>query len=377
MNIAFYITGHGLGHISRQTLVIREILKIRPVSKIFIRSKAHSWYIKGELGDKVHHTPVACDTGVRQIDSLQLLKYESLKDFHTFYKNRTIFYKQELSFIRKNKISLIVTDFSHFAMELAGKAGIPCIGITNFTWDYIYEQYTAEYPEFAWIPGKIREMHKSCTEVFRLPFNHVFKGFKKIADIPMIAHFSAKKKKAIKAELCVPRNKKCVLISFGGFSIQDFSSDWIRKQNSYFFMANETSNLSIPGLINFNFEFIKKSGLEYCDLVKAADVVVTKPGYGIISECLANKTGIIYTSRGPFREYSRLVKHIKKYLHGVYITPGKVKTGDLEEALHTYFKSKHRIITLPSHGAKYAAQKILAMDYTIQKDFAARKGCPV
>ena len=32
--------------------------------------------------------------------------------------------------------------------------------------------------------------------------------------------------------------------------------------------------------------------------MRAADVVVTKPGYGIISECIANDTAILYTSRG-------------------------------------------------------------------------------
>ena len=35
-------------------------------------------------------------------------------------------------------------------------------------------------------------------------------------------------------------------------------------------------------------------------LVGAADAVVSKPGYGIISECIANETAILYTSRGHF-----------------------------------------------------------------------------
>ena len=33
------------------------------------------------------------------------------------------------------------------------------------------------------------------------------------------------------------------------------------------------------------------------------DVVVTKPGYGIIAECVANDTAMLYTSRGHFVEY--------------------------------------------------------------------------
>ena len=45
-----------------------------------------------------------------------------------------------------------------------------------------------------------------------------------------------------------------------------------------------------------------RRGLRYEDLVRAVDVVVTKPGYGILSECIANDTAVVYTSRGRFAD---------------------------------------------------------------------------
>ena len=39
-----------------------------------------------------------------------------------------------------------------------------------------------------------------------------------------------------------------------------------------------------------------------------SDVVMTKPGYGIVSECLANGTALLYTARGRFAEYPVLVR---------------------------------------------------------------------
>ena len=49
------------------------------------------------------------------------------------------------------------------------------------------------------------------------------------------------------------------------------------------------------------------TGIRYEDLVGAAEAVVTKPGYGIISEAIANDTAILYTARGHFPEYDVLV----------------------------------------------------------------------
>ena len=61
------------------------------------------------------------------------------------------------------------------------------------------------------------------------------------------------------------------------------------------------------------------NGYRYEDLVRAVDVVVTKPGYGIISECIANDTALLYTSRGDFREYQALVDAMPKYLRCAFI----------------------------------------------------------
>jgi hypothetical protein len=42
-------------------------------------------------------------------------------------------------------------------------------------------------------------------------------------------------------------------------------------------------------------------GLRDEGLVAAVDVVVSKPGFGIIAECIANDTVLLYTSRGRLR----------------------------------------------------------------------------
>ena len=61
----------------------------------------------------------------------------------------------------------------------------------------------------------------------------------------------------------------------------------------------------------------------------AADVVVTKPGYGIISEAIANDTALLYTSRGRFVEYDVLVHEMPRYLRAQFIEQGSA-AGQLD-----------------------------------------------
>ena len=100
-------------------------------------------------------------------------------------------------------------------------------------------------------------------------------------------------------------------------------------------------------------------GLRYEDLVRAADVVVTKPGYGIISEAIANDTALLYTSRGHFVEYDVLVKEMPRYLRAKFIEQEHLLTGDWSAALKRLLSQAAPPERPALNGAEVAAQEIL------------------
>ena len=66
---------------------------------------------------------------------------------------------------------------------------------------------------------------------------------------------------------------------------------------------------------------------------RAVDVVVTKPGYGIISECIANDTAMLYTSRGRFVEYDVMVAEMPRFLRCELPRSGCAARRPLADAL--------------------------------------------
>ena len=75
------------------------------------------------------------------------------------------------------------------------------------------------------------------------------------------------------------------------------------------------------------------AGLLYQDLVAAADVVVSKPGYGIVSECVANGTALLYTSRGRFIEYDLFVDEMPRILRCRYLSQEDLLAGRWADAI--------------------------------------------
>jgi UDP-N-acetylglucosamine:LPS N-acetylglucosamine transferase len=99
--------------------------------------------------------------------------------------------------------------------------------------------------------------------------------------------------------------------------------------------------------------------LRYEDLVAAADVVVTKPGYGIVSECIAHDTAMLYTSRGRFREYDLMVKEMPALLRCLFIEQRELFAGRWKEALTALMQQPPAARHAATDGADYAARVIL------------------
>jgi L-arabinokinase len=91
------------------------------------------------------------------------------------------------------------------------------------------------------------------------------------------------------------------------------------------------------------------------------DIVVTKPGYGIIAECIANDTAILYTSRGHFVEYDVLVREMPRWLRTEFISNEDLLGGRWQDALDRLRKAQAPPETIATDGAERAVEWIVGM----------------
>jgi L-arabinokinase len=104
---------------------------------------------------------------------------------------------------------------------------------------------------------------------------------------------------------------------------------------------------------------LERAGLGYIELVAASDVVVTKPGYGIVSDCVGAGTRLVYTERGDFPEYDVMVAEMPRWLACEPVDNEGLFAGRLKGALE-------RVLARPQPpapdvgGAERAAQRLAA-----------------
>ncbi len=358
-NVVFYVSGHGFGHSSRMAEVIRVLLRDHPGIAVTVKTSAPEWFYRESVPSPFRFLRRECDSGVVQSDSLSLDAQATLRHFAGLAGRSPAFVRAELSSFRRRRPDLIVGDIPPVAFLVAAAAGIPSLAVANFSWDWIYEPYAERYPEFRRLVPFIREAYGQSDCLLRLPFSGPMTAFKRAADLPLIARRSSLSRPRIRGILGLPRARKVVLLSFGGFWLGPEYYRQLSGLKGFVWIASERVGSGLEGIRNFNRAEVQRAGLSYPDLVRASDVVVTKPGYGILSECIANRTRMVYTSRGDFREYEVLVRGAKRYLPSAFIPQEKLKAGDLEEVLEKVLAMPDNFPALPLDGAKKAAEIIV------------------
>jgi hypothetical protein len=371
--IVFYVSGHGFGHASRTIEVINAVLASRPETRIGVRTSAPRWLFDLTVKGKIAFSTLECDTGVVQVDALTLDEADTIRRAWAFHSDLVSRAASETRILRELGAGLIVGDIPPLAFAVSAASGIPSIGLGNFTWDWIY----ADYPRVRLAPSllpAIRGAYAKSSMALRLPMSGGFETFSNVKDIPMIARHATRTKREVCKLLKLPADKPIVLLSFGDHGLPGLDTDVLSKFKKYTVVS--AANLPVGrtrkaaplvarkgAFVRVNEEAMYNVGVRYEDLVGAADAVVTKPGFGIITECIANNTAMLYTSRGHFPEYDVLVEEMPKYLRTAFIGQDELFAGKWETPLNKLLakpKGKAKTYMKPdTNGAEVAAELLL------------------
>jgi hypothetical protein len=366
-SIVFYISGHGFGHASRDIEVINALQAAAPERPIVVRTAAARWLFDLTLRRPVDFHAVECDTGIVQIDSLHLDAGASVRRAAAFHAGLDARAASEARFLRAAGAGLVVGDIPALAFLAAARAGVPSIALGTFTWDWIYEAYPEFLDGAPELVPSIRRAHRHAEFALRLPMWGGFDGFRAVRDIPFVARHGTNPPGTVRERLGLPRRRPLVLLSFGGYGLTDFDLDAFAAAagegcalvTTDQVGARAVEGAGSPAVTMLRERAIYDAGCRYEDLVAAVDVVATKPGYGIIAECIANRTSMLYTSRGRFAEYDVLAAAISRYLRSAFIPQEDLYAGRWAPYLASIARQGAPPERPPTNGAEVAARAIL------------------
>ncbi len=263
---------------------------------------------------------------------------------------------REIDFIRNNEVEIIVGDIPPLCFEIARRAEIPSIAITNFTWNFIYRAYLRQYPGFLPLIVDMERFYSQATLALALPYSCQMEVFPRREAIPWITRVSPLAKDEARKKFALPRSAVIVLLSFGGLGLNRFAWEKLEKLPEYYFIAaGETTTRRGNGCI------FSDPRTSYADLVRASDVIVSKPGYGIVADAIVHQTRMLYTGRGEFAEDQMLVKALQECATAEFIPQADLLAAKLGPYLSLVLNRPPKAPSVVIKGAAVAAKKVLSL----------------
>ena len=353
LHVAYYISGHGYGHAVRSIEIIRSMAQKNPFYFFHIKTSAPDWLFPLNLEGNytLYHQEI--DVGTVQHSFHEVDKIATLEKLRKFFSSADRFIERELHFFSDVQVQLVLGDIPPLAFAAAYEAGIPAIAIGNFSWDWIYDAYAQDIPGFAEMVEKVQECYQKADLLLRLPFHGPTPAFRAVKDIGLVARKARRKATGVRKMLRLPNSSPpLVLIALRPEDLERVDFDRLAGGKRYQFLVLGRKTYT-PHALN-----LPQDLMPFPELVNAADVVVSKPGYGIVSECIANKTPLVYTSRKDFPEYDVLVEGLKAYAVSAYIPPDDFFRGNWHEPLERVLQQTWDRPDLPVTGAQEATSHI-------------------
>jgi len=363
MVIVFYISGHGFGHAARATQIVNALARIEPEADLVIRASVPEWFLRTSLQTPAAIDACEADIGVVQHDGLSIDEDETARQAAAFYAGFDERIERERQSLLQLRADIVVGDIPPLAFAAASAAGIPSIAISNFTWDWIYAGLPG-FDHFA--PGvrqQIADANALTTLALRLPFHGGFESMPRVEDVPLVARHAAVSRDEARRRLELPESRSIVLATFGGHR-GAIPLDRAASSRSFLLVATDYEvdrRAQVhPNLRVVTADELKRTGLTYTDLLAACDVVATKLGYGIVSECIANNVALLYSPRGRFVEQDVFIREMPAVLRCQMIDQDDLRNGRWEEPVRALLAQARPAGSMPTNGAEVSARRILA-----------------
>jgi len=330
--IAYYISDYGYGHATRSTAIIRELLKRNENVKIII---CHSFALSF-VQQSFKHEPrivfrkVVTDVGyVLQENSLEpdaKLLSNNVSSYASEFSTKL---DQEMQFMKEKNISFVISDISPLGISSAAALNIPSLGLSNFTWYTAYQGLIEEQ-----LLSFLHKQYKQMTYHFSLACsNEPHWGIEENQSFGFYSRYIDNHEvQRIRKEIDPAGESHIIYFGLGmKVDIGTLSELAIWQSPNCKFIVSSNVNVNHPNVYH-----IPTNAVETQHYVAAADLVLTKAGWGTVSEAVCAGVPLLITNRSSMKEDRHTIDYLVRHqlcdiiewkeLESLVVTPSLIES---------------------------------------------------
>jgi len=218
----------------------------------------------------------------------------------------------EKRFCETHNINLILSDIVPQPFIVADELDIPGIAISNFTWHYIFYNLFGDMPT----TERIKEAYRCSDVALVLPFNEDMNLFRKKKEISLVSREITIDRRDMRRKCGVSDDELLIYLGVG----ISFDPSYMRGMKKIDvpdvkFLVSSNAELPFGNVIK-----IPNSETETQNYIGMCDLVVSKNGYGTVSEAVRAKIPMFLLKREGFKEDELIGNKVKELGIGRFIS---------------------------------------------------------
>jgi hypothetical protein len=378
------LSSHGFGHLSQAAPVINQLRELIPNLLLTIRAAFPADQIQRRIfnPDVLQH--VADDFGMVMRDALTVDLDASVHAYQTFHASLPERIERLSKELIEQKVDLVLADIPYLTLAAAQKAGIPSVALCSLNWADILEHAlllaSTQFENVAAQQAVSPELARTGTEIVR-----EIRGIYQQADyfllptpsmpMPTLTNTRAigpvctpgvRQREALALNTQVAEDALFVLVGMGGMPFDLKLDEWpthMLGKPIYFIVPDNIAQTSKhPQVVAET-----QTGLSYFDLVASADLILTKPGYGMFAEAAAAGVPVLYVERRDWPEALALTDWLDSVAHCTEISIDVLLRGDFVEEMRKLLAlGRYDPVTATGNaqGATLLAQHLPLTEFT-------------
>ncbi len=345
MSIVAFVSGHGFGHLAQITPLLHLLKQRFPDWPLYIRSSLSPEIINSRL-----HVP--CTLLAGEVDVGVVQQSAICEDWLTTGQRAADFFapalfaqrvQAEAERLAALKPRLVLSDISPLAFPVADALDLPSVAIANLDWHDIYQPVLqTTHPE---VLQTLTAAHARADLLLRMPWHLPMQTFPRIVDIPLLPQPCRISRQKVRQQLGLcDEQRTVVLVLFGGTPVPAMDLQALADMREYLFLFfSWPEGVALPvnvRSLDFGKPFSSRVVMHGCDLV------LCKPGYGVLSEAWNEGIPVVYAPRPGFAEYACMHDWLQQHAPAVLIDEEALRTANWRAALVQAQTYPHRWPTL-------------------------------
>jgi len=295
------ISSHGLGHLAQVAPIVNELAKRLPDLQLTLRSGLPPARLRARLQPEFRHVAEHSDFGFAMHDAVRI-DYEATaalyRDWHADWPARVA---AEARHLRELAPDLVLTDVAYLPLAGAALAGIPALSMCSLNWADLFAHVFGDAPWVPRIHAQILAAYRGAEAFLRLTPAMPMPDLANARPVPPVAALGQDRRDEVSARLQLRDDERVVLVAFGGFDKAMGADRWpVTPGVRWLVPASwEVKRSDMTAL-----ESLK---MNFTDLLRNVDAVLTKPGYGTFTEAACNGTAVMYVRRDDWPEQDCLI----------------------------------------------------------------------